>query len=245
MFKYMRGQQRTRMRKVSHFTYMLQILMSFVASKQASARPSVPRQSLPKRPASPAPVVQRKVAKKPSTLASRGRGGSIITARSRQVEVPHDNSDSDVPRDVLAEHHRRNGVPRAPDPGHLVPPTGGRSGTSAADNTKTSVGAKTRDTNNGDPRTLKYYSPVWKTILNRARFLSRLDTIANNAFPERQVYLNSKPAEFLTQAIAELQEDGVPLDESFLRDHQHHMGDFVCFSWLLAFLLTSTLNLAF
>ena len=45
-----------------------------------------PRQNLSKRSASPAPAVQRKVAKKPSTIASHGRGGSVITTRSRQVE---------------------------------------------------------------------------------------------------------------------------------------------------------------
>ena len=61
-----------------------------------------PRQNLSKRSASPAPAVQRKVAKKPSTIASRGRGGSVITAHSRQVEEVHNSSESDVPRDVLS-----------------------------------------------------------------------------------------------------------------------------------------------
>ena len=221
------------MLKVRDFVYILQILKSFVASRRA---PSVPRQSLSKRPASPALAVQRKAARKPSTIASRGRGGSTISARSRQAEELGEASDSDVPQDVLSEHHRRNGVPRAPDPDYHASQAGGRSGLSATDaDTKNSVGAKTCKANNGDPTTLKYYSPVWKTILNRARFLSRLDTISSNAFPERQVYLNSKPHEFIAQAMAELQQDGVPSDELFFRDHQHHMGDFVCFLWLLDF----------
>ncbi|KIK15953.1 hypothetical protein PISMIDRAFT_34874, partial [Pisolithus microcarpus 441] len=44
-------------------------------------------------------------------------------------------------------------------------------------------------------------------------------------FPERHVYINQKVHEFITQAIAELKEDGVQPDESFLRKHQHHMSD--------------------
>ena len=191
------------------------------------------RQSLTKRSASPVLAVQRKAAKKPSTIASRGCGGSTITARSRQAQELHDDSDSDVPHDVMTEHHRRNGVPRAPNPDYLV---SGRSGPSTADaDTKNTVGAKTRNVNNGDPTTLKYYSPVWKAVLNRARFLSRLDTVTDNAFPEHHVYLSSKANEFITQAVAELQEDGVPFDESFLRDHLHHMGNFVCFLLLVDF----------
>ena len=204
-----------------------------------------PRQNLSKRSASPAPAVQRKVAKKPSTIASRGRGGSVITARSRQVEEVHNSSESDVPRDVLSEHQRRNGVPRAPDPGHLALQASGRSGPVTDTSTRNSIGTKARSANNGDPKTLKYYSPVWKTILNRARFLSRLDAVISNAFPERQVFLSSKANEFITQAVAELQEDGVPPDEVFLRDHRHHMGDLVCLLWLPDILLMSTLNLAF
>ena len=170
------------MRKVIDSAYTLQILISFVVSKRATAQ-----QSLSKRAASPVLAVQRKAAKKPSTIASRGRGGSTIAARPRQVQELHDNSDSDLPRDVLSEHHRRNGVPRAPDPGHLGSQAGSRSGPSATDaDTNRAIGAKSRNTNNGDPTTLKYYSPVWKAVLNRARFLSRLDTVTDNAFPERQ-----------------------------------------------------------
>ena len=204
-----------------------------------------PRQNLSKRSASPAPAVQRKGAKKPSTIASRSRDGSVITARSRQVEEVHNSSESDVPRDVLSEHQRRNGVPCAPDPGHLALQASGRSGPVTDTSTRNSIGTKACSANNGDPKTLKYYSLVWKTILNLARFLLRLDAIISNAFPEHQVFLSSKANEFITQAVAELQEDGVPPDEVFLRDHQHHMGDLVCLLWLPDILLMSTLNLAF
>ena len=172
--------------------------------------------------------MQRKAAKKPSTIASRGRGGITITARSQQAQGHHDDSDSDAPRDVLSEHQRRNGVPRAPDPSYLESRAGGGSGPSVTD-----TDTKTRNNNNGDPTTLKYYSPMWKAVLNRARFLSRLDIVTDNAFPERHVYLSSKPNEFIAQAIAEFQEDGMPHDELFLREHQRHMGDFVGFLWLL------------
>ncbi|KIM55471.1 hypothetical protein SCLCIDRAFT_134658 [Scleroderma citrinum Foug A] len=93
--------------------------------------------------------------------------------------------------------------------------------------TKNSIGTKACSANNGDPKTLKYYSLVWKTILNHTRFLSRLDAVISNAFPEHQVYLSSKANKFITQAVAELQENGMPPDKVFLRDQQHHMGNLV------------------
>ncbi|KAI5987297.1 hypothetical protein EDD15DRAFT_2372513 [Pisolithus albus] len=68
-----------------------------------------------KRPASPPTTIQRKVAKKCSTTASRGRGGSAVAARSRQVSEPHDNSDSEASHDVLFKHHSRNGLTGAQD----------------------------------------------------------------------------------------------------------------------------------
>ena len=215
------------------------------ASAQTHDDCPCPRQNLSKRSASPAPAVQHKVAKKPSTIASRGHGGSVITACSRQVEEVHNSSELDVPRDVLSEHQHHNGVPRAPDPGYLTLQVSGHLGPVTDTSTKNSIGTKAHSANNGDPKTLKYYSPVWKTILNRARFLSHLDTVISNMFPERQVYLSSKANKFITQAVAELQEDGVPPDEVFLRDHQHHVGNLVCLLWLLDILLMSTLNLAF
>ncbi|KIK20660.1 hypothetical protein PISMIDRAFT_105392 [Pisolithus microcarpus 441] len=66
---------------------------------------------------------------------------------------------------------------------------------------------------------------MWKAILNRAKLLSCLDAIIGNAFPEQHVYINQKVYEFITQAITELKEDGMQPDESFLRNHQHHMSN--------------------
>ncbi|KAI5990742.1 hypothetical protein EDD15DRAFT_2369460 [Pisolithus albus] len=189
-----------------------------------------------KRPASPPTTIQRKVAKKCSTIASRGRGGSAVAARSRQVSEPHDNSDSEASHDVLFKHHSRNGVPRAPDPVYLdslaskSQTDGGTGASVAVQNLNTnevqhSVKTEPRTSTNNDPTTLKFYDTMWKAILNRAKLLSRLDAVIGNAFPERHVYINQKVYEFITQAIAELKEDGVQPDESFLRKHQHHMSD--------------------
>ncbi|KAI6045929.1 hypothetical protein EDC04DRAFT_2888514 [Pisolithus marmoratus] len=78
---------------------------------------------------------------------------------------------------------------------------------------------------NNDPMTLKFYDMMWKAILNCAKLLSHLDAVISNTFPEQHVYLSQKACEFITQAITELKEDGMQPDESFLRKHQHHMGD--------------------
>ena len=75
--------------------------------------------------------------------------------------------------------------------------------------------------------TLKYYDLVWKTILIHTKFLSHLDSVINDAFPECQAYLSTKAAEFINQAITELQVDGMPPDKAFLKELQCHMCDFV------------------
>ena len=136
----------------------------------------------------------------PTFTQTRPHGGSTITAYSRQAQGLHANLDSDVPHDVMTKHHCCNSVPCAPDPDYLTLQVAGHSGPFTADtDTKNTVGAKTCNANNGDPTTLKYYSPVWKAILNCARFLSRLDIVTDNVFPKRHVYLSSKPNEFISQ----------------------------------------------
>ena len=227
-----------RIQKVIVFSFVLLVLISSVASKQAPAQQAVPQQSSSKRIASPPLAVQRKVARTTSTIASRGHGGGPIAAHPRQLPGPSDEGlRLEAPHDVLDYHHHRNGAPRAPDPHHLASiadksQTDGGPGlaatqTAAVAEAGNSVGTKPRNASNNNPTTLKYYDLVWKTILIRVKFLSRLDSVINDAFPERQAYLSAKAAEFINQAIAELQADGVPPDEAFLKEHQCHMCDFV------------------
>ena len=192
--------------------------------------------------------MQQKVAKKSLTIASYGRGGGAIAARSRQLPVPHNNPEA--PHDVLLDHHRHNGVPHAPDPVYLV---------SLADElqanggTRPSVAIQDDDDNmiqdsvtaepctgpNKNPKTFKFYDVMWKAILNRAKLLSHLDAVINDAFPERYVYISKRGVEFINQAITELEEDNVQPNKAFLRKHQHHMSDLVGFHPLPPFLLTS------
>ncbi|KIK19778.1 hypothetical protein PISMIDRAFT_13429 [Pisolithus microcarpus 441] len=189
-----------------------------------------------KRPASPPTTIRWKVPKKYLTIASRGHGGSAAAVRSRQVLEPHDDLDLEASHDVLFKHHSRNGVPRAPDPVYLESlasksrTDGGMGAPVAIQNpninkVQHSVKTELRTGTNNDPTTLKFYDTMWKAILNRAKLLSCLDAVIGNAFPERHVYINQKVHEFITQAIAELKEDGVQPNELFLRKHQHHMSD--------------------
>jgi hypothetical protein len=113
--------------------------------------------------------VQWKVAKKPSTITSRGCGGGSIAAHSRQAPEPRDNPEA--PCDVLLDHHHHNSVLRAPDPGHLAPlanksQTDGDTGPSvaiqAAGGIQDSVTAEAHTGANNDPTTLKFYDAVWK-----------------------------------------------------------------------------------
>ncbi|KIK14431.1 hypothetical protein PISMIDRAFT_17278 [Pisolithus microcarpus 441] len=193
-----------------------------------------------KRPTSPPTTIQWKVAKKCLTITSRGRGGSAIAAHSWQVSEPHDNSDSEASHDVLFKHHSCNGVPHAPDPVYLESlasksQTEGGMGASVAvqnlniNEVQHSVKTEFHTGTNTDPTTLKFYNTMWKAILNCAKLLSHLDAVIGNAFPERHIYINQKVYEFITQAIAELKEDCVQPNESFLRKHQHHMSDLISF----------------
>lgn len=198
----------------------------------------MPKSNQSKRPASSPTNVQRKVAKKPSTIASRGRGGSSAAGRSRQVPEPRHNSDSDASNDVLLDHHRRNGVPRAPDPTYLASlgnktRTDRGTGRSSANQDADDIGvqsilsAASRSGGSKDPTTLKFYDAVWRAVLARAKTLSRFDAIINNTFPERQAYVSKRAVEFITQTVAEFQQDGVQPDDSIRKNHQHHMNDLV------------------
>jgi hypothetical protein len=81
--------------------------------------------------------------------------------------------------------------------------------------------------------------------LNRVKSLSRLDAVIDDAFPERHVYISKRAIEFISQAIAEFEEDNMQPDKSFLKQHQHHMGELVSLHSLLALSLTYVFNLAF
>lgn len=215
-----------------------------VASNQAPSKPT----SF-KRPATSPIPVQRKVAKKPSTIASRGRGGGVVASRSRRVPEIHDDSDSEAQHDVLIDHHLRNGAPRAPDPAYLASlgnkskshsSTGLSVATLSADAVEghNYVVPSSRAGGKNDPTTLKFYDATWRAILSRAKLLSRFDTVAKNAFPERQAYLSKGAIEFITQAKAELEEDGAQPDESIRRNYQSQMSDLVCFKYLRVVSLT-------
>ncbi|KIK18408.1 hypothetical protein PISMIDRAFT_14390 [Pisolithus microcarpus 441] len=155
-----------------------------------------------------------------------------------QLSEPHDDSDSEASHDVLFKHHSCNGVPCAPDPIYLESlaskswTNGGMGAPVAVQNpnineVQHSVKTELRTGTNNDPTTLKFYDTMWKAILNRAKLLSHLDAVIGNAFPEQHIYINQKVHEFITQAIAELKEDGVQPNKSFLRKHQHHMSDLI------------------
>ncbi|KAN0073705.1 hypothetical protein V8E55_011959 [Tylopilus felleus] len=170
------------------------------ASNQAPARKSVLKTSSSKHPASPPTIMERKVAKKPSMITSCGRSAS----------EPHDNSDPEAPNDVLLDHHRCNGAPRAPDPVYPASiadkaqancgagPSTAVQGADSKDAQDSLIG-KPRGGGSDDPTTLKFYDTA----------------------------LGKGAIEFITQAIAELEEDGVHLDESIQRKHQYHMCDFL------------------
>ncbi|KIK27360.1 hypothetical protein PISMIDRAFT_8195 [Pisolithus microcarpus 441] len=214
---------------------LVMILKSYVASK-IPVEQDISKPFSSKRPTSPPTTIQQKVPKRYSTIASCGHGGSAAAVCSRQVSEPHDDSDSEASHDVLFKHHSHNGVPHAPDPVYLESLASkswtdrGMGAPVAIQNpnineVQHSVKTKLRTGTNNDPMTLKFYDMMWKAILNRAKLLSRLDAVIGNAFPEQHVYINQKVHEFITQAIAELKEDGVQPNKSFLRKHQHHMSD--------------------
>ncbi|KIK16504.1 hypothetical protein PISMIDRAFT_15765 [Pisolithus microcarpus 441] len=226
-------------RKVNSLLSLIQILKSYVVSK-IPVEQDISKPFSSKRPASPPTTIQWKVPKKYSTITSCGRGGSATAVRSRQVSEPHDDSDSEASHDVLFKHHSHNSVPCAPDPVYLKSlaskswTDGGMGAPVAIQNPNIneiqhSVKTKLRTGTNNDPTTLKFYDTMWKAILNHAKLLSHIDAVIGNAFPERHIYINQKVHEFITQAIAELKEDGVQPDESFLRKHQHHMSDLISF----------------
>jgi hypothetical protein len=184
---------------------------------------AVSKQSLSKCPTSP-PTVQREVAKKPSTITSHDCGGGSIATRSWQAPEPHDNPEA--PRDVLLDHHHCNGVLRTPDPGHLAPltnksQTDGDMGPSvtvqAAGGIQDSVMAKAHTGANNDPTILKFYDAVWKAVLNCAKSLAHLDAVIDDTFPEQHVYISKRAIKFISQAIAEFEEDNVQPDKSFLK----------------------------
>ncbi|KAI5989729.1 hypothetical protein EDD15DRAFT_2370455 [Pisolithus albus] len=202
---------------------------------KAPARQTIPKPNSFKCPATSPVAVQRKAAKNSSTIASRGRGGGAISTSSRQVLEAHDGMDPEAPCDVLLDHHRHNGMPCAPTSTYLAslatksktdstvgPPAAAADADDEIENPAT---AEPCTGSSNDPMTLKFYDPVWRTVLSRAKVLSRFDAVITNAFPEWQLYISKKALEFITQAIAELEEDGVQPDESFLRKHQYHMSD--------------------
>ncbi|KIK74934.1 hypothetical protein PAXRUDRAFT_174294, partial [Paxillus rubicundulus Ve08.2h10] len=201
-----------------------------------------------KHPTSLLPNIQLKLARKPSTIASCGNGGSMSAAHSWMACSPlisatqADVSDTDVPQDVLRDHHCWNGTLCTPDStylaslsmksktesGHHI--TGG-SWSAVQGDGKDDKGSKPVTGHGNDIlTTIRFYNPVWKVILNCTKTLSFLEAVLNNAFPERTTFHHKKAPEFINQAIAEFKQDGVMPDESILKKHQSLMADIVhCF----------------
>ncbi|KAI6117931.1 hypothetical protein F5141DRAFT_1211746 [Pisolithus sp. B1] len=178
---------------------------------------------------------ERKAAKNPSTITSHGCGGGAISASSQQVLEAWDSMDPEAPHNVLLDHHHCNGMLCTPNSTYLASlatksktdSTMGPLATAADadDEIQYPATAKPHTGSSNDPMTLKFYDPVWRTVLSHAKLLSCSDAIITNVFPEWQIPISKKACKFIMEAITELEEDSVQPDKLFLRKHQYHMSD--------------------
>jgi len=132
--------------------------------------------------------------------------------------------------DVVEEHHRRNRLPRAPDPQQLCHICQGHSSTPTSqatplDENLNLPSARPHDMEGPDPNVaeqlsvspgelsgpamkLRSYPPKFHEIIERAKQLAQCGA-ASNPYPPRAWFVEEQSAVYFTEAIVEREEKGV------------------------------------
>ena len=111
--------------------------------------------------------------------------------------------------DVLAQHHKKNGRPRVPDPNVLntICTAAGsqmsRDDSDADEHTRAPRNSLKQKGQPAKPYQLSYYGPMWKDCLEKAKLECRVVHLFDNPFPSKLKNLRSSITETLVTVIAE------------------------------------------
>ncbi|KAH7905388.1 hypothetical protein BJ138DRAFT_1118516 [Hygrophoropsis aurantiaca] len=168
----------------------------------------------------------------------------------RRRVIPSDNEAE--PEDVLNNHHRKNGAPRAPAPSMLddvrrraaTLSSGLGAGRLRASNDANNDQDDDQDTDPADeppkrkggkysktprnqiapkPTQQSFYPPAWRDTLDRAKLISRMDSL-DDWFPVRDAFIAGPAQEYLAEAIAIVEDSGMELDPYYWDNHKMDMA---------------------
>lgn len=151
--------------------------------------------------------------------------------------------------DVLHRHQKRNGRPRSPDVDHLHRLHERGDGNVDGDNEEQDecdddqdeddedengeqpVRSSRRRSDGPTPTQIKYYPPIYRSLLEKAKKQSRLEAL-DNPFPDRETFLNEDAPEILAQLHETYAQEGRGVEEHYWKKHSHAMAILVYFYFL-------------
>ncbi|KAJ7811318.1 hypothetical protein B0H13DRAFT_2383994 [Mycena leptocephala] len=166
----------------------------------------------------------------------------------RRAEVPGSNR---IVEDVVAKHRKKNKATRPPNPAQLEfyrrLQQDGRDdeevGGEGDDNDNDNRDDDDRDSDDRDnesqdeappPTQMGFFEPVWRQVLEKGKGKGNHYLVLRNLFPDKETFLDLARREFLTEAIAEVEDEhGIDLDRAFYLKHQSDMVRIVSHSFLL------------
>ncbi|KAJ7817131.1 hypothetical protein B0H13DRAFT_1919693 [Mycena leptocephala] len=83
---------------------------------------------------------------------------------------------------------------------------------------------RTRRLDSPPPTQMGFFEPVWRQVLEKGKGKGNHYLVLRNLFPDKETFLDLARREFLTEAIAEVEDEhGIDLDRAFYLKHQSDM----------------------